>query len=138
MPFSELWDWEWKPHNCQGHKHTNCFRTTAAFKRGRSIVAQRWIKSSLQWHKDCHDASNSSEVDQLCPTLCDPWTVAHQAPLSMGFSRQEYWSGFRGSGLLGRHSTQAILSSLPSTSGLTGVTVWWDEEKEIGLEESHC
>ena len=22
-----------------------------------------------------------------------PWTVAHQAPLSLGFSRQEYWSG---------------------------------------------
>ena len=22
-----------------------------------------------------------------------PWTVAHQAPLFMGFSRQEYWSG---------------------------------------------
>ena len=22
-----------------------------------------------------------------------PWTVAHQAPLSMGFSRQEYWDG---------------------------------------------
>ena len=22
-----------------------------------------------------------------------PWTVAHQAPLTMGFSRQEYWSG---------------------------------------------
>ena len=22
-----------------------------------------------------------------------PWTVAHQAPLSIGFSRQEYWSG---------------------------------------------
>ena len=30
---------------------------------------------------------------QSCPTLCDPWTVAHQAPLFMGFSRQEYWSG---------------------------------------------
>ena len=29
-----------------------------------------------------------------CPTLCDPQrTVAYQAPLSMGFSRQEYWSG---------------------------------------------
>ena len=25
--------------------------------------------------------------------LADPWTVACQAPLSMGFSRQEYWSG---------------------------------------------
>ena len=22
-----------------------------------------------------------------------PWTVAHKAPLSMGFSRQEYWNG---------------------------------------------
>ena len=34
-----------------------------------------------------------SEVAQSCPTLCDPWTVAHQAPPSMGLSRQEYWSG---------------------------------------------
>ena len=25
--------------------------------------------------------------------LAAPWTVAHQAPLSMGFFRQEYWSG---------------------------------------------
>ena len=32
------------------------------------------------------------EVTQLCPTLCDPWTVAYQAPPSMKFSRQEYWS----------------------------------------------
>ena len=30
---------------------------------------------------------------QLCPILCDPWTIARQAPLSMGFSRQEQWSG---------------------------------------------
>ena len=30
---------------------------------------------------------------QSCPTLCDPWTIAHQAPLCMGFFRQEYWSG---------------------------------------------
>ena len=34
-----------------------------------------------------------SEVAQSCPTLCDPWTAAHQAPPSMGFSRQKYWSG---------------------------------------------
>ena len=31
-------------------------------------------------------------VTQLCPTLTTPWTVAYQAPLYMGFSRQEYWS----------------------------------------------
>ena len=30
---------------------------------------------------------------QLCPTLCDPETAAHQAPPSVGFSRQEHWSG---------------------------------------------
>ena len=34
-----------------------------------------------------------SLVAKSCPTLVTPWTVAHQAPLSMGFSRQEYWSG---------------------------------------------
>ena len=27
---------------------------------------------------------------QLCAT---PWTAPHQAPLSLGFSRQEHWSG---------------------------------------------
>ena len=33
-------------------------------------------------------------VAQSCPTLCDPMGyIAHQAPLSVGFSRQEYWSG---------------------------------------------
>ena len=34
-----------------------------------------------------------SEVTQSCLTLATPWTVAHQAPQSMEFSRQEYWSG---------------------------------------------
>ena len=32
-------------------------------------------------------------VTKLCLTLATPWTVACQGPLSMGFSRQEYWSG---------------------------------------------
>ena len=30
---------------------------------------------------------------QLCPTFCDPRDIALQAPLSMGFPGQEYWSG---------------------------------------------
>ena len=38
-------------------------------------------------------SESESEVAQSCPTLCDPWPVAHQAPPSMGFSRQEYWNG---------------------------------------------
>ena len=32
-------------------------------------------------------------VTQSCPTLATPRTVTLQTPLSMGFSRQEYWSG---------------------------------------------
>ena len=36
---------------------------------------------------------NESEVAQSCPTLSDPMTAAYRAPPSMGFSRQEYWSG---------------------------------------------
>ena len=32
-------------------------------------------------------------VAQLCPALCNSMTGADQAPLFVGFSRQEYWSG---------------------------------------------
>ena len=39
------------------------------------------------WGSEC---MLSCSVVWLCVTL---WTVAHQSPLSMGFSRQEYWSG---------------------------------------------
>ena len=32
-------------------------------------------------------------VSKSCPTLATPWTVACQAPLSMGFPREEHWNG---------------------------------------------
>ena len=38
----------------------------------------------------CTVLSHSVVSDSLD---CRPWTVDHQAPLSMEFSRQEYWSG---------------------------------------------
>ena len=41
----------------------------------------------------CLEVKSESEVTQSCLTLVTPWTAAYQAPLSMGFSRQEYWSG---------------------------------------------
>ena len=41
----------------------------------------------------CYSPGGNSVVDKSCPTLAIPWTVACQAPLSMGFSMQEYWSG---------------------------------------------
>ena len=36
---------------------------------------------------------DSGLVTKSCLTLMTPWTVVRQAPLSIGFSRQEYWSG---------------------------------------------
>ena len=40
-----------------------------------------------------YDAKVKVMVAQSCLTLCDLWTVDCQAPLSMEFSRQEYWRG---------------------------------------------
>ena len=39
------------------------------------------------------ESESESEVAQSCPLFVTPWTVAYQAPPSVGFSRQEYWSG---------------------------------------------
>src|SRR5574341_439950 len=41
----------------------------------------------------CMKVKSEREVAQSCLTLATPWTAAYQDPLSMGFSRQEYWSG---------------------------------------------
>ena len=43
----------------------------------------------------CHFLLQCMEVKSLSHVqlLATPWTVVHQAPPSMGFSRQEYWSG---------------------------------------------
>ena len=49
----------------------------------------RKVHSKCNGHVLCYVINCFSRV-QLFAT---PWTVAHQAPLSMGFSRQEDWSG---------------------------------------------
>ena len=46
------------------------------------------FSNALQWKVKCE-----SEVTQSCLTLCDPMDGSLQAPPSMGFSRQKYWSG---------------------------------------------
>ena len=48
-----------------------------------------------------------------------PWTVAHQAPLSVGFSRQEYWSGLHAllRGILPTQGSNPRLLHLPHWQG---------------------
>ena len=41
----------------------------------------------------CMKVKSESEVTQSCPTLSDPMDCSLPGSSSMGFSRQEYWSG---------------------------------------------
>ena len=53
------------------------------------------IKSKID-HATVHSAPRPwvvGLVAQSCLTLATPWAVAYQAPLSVGFSRLECWSG---------------------------------------------
>ena len=51
-------------------------------------------KNFLEWKKPMH-LSRKVKVKSLSrvPTFATPWTEARQAPLSVGFFRQEHWSG---------------------------------------------
>ena len=47
----------------------------------------------LEWVAIVYTAAAAAKSLQSCLTLATPWTTAYQAPLSMGFSREKYWSG---------------------------------------------
>ena len=64
----------------------------------KEIRERHLEKSSPAWKilKSAHQGRTCSTCvlsHSECPTLCDPVTAARQPPLSMGFSKQEYWSG---------------------------------------------
>ena len=92
----------------------------------------------------CMKVKSESEVAQLCPTLCHPKIAAHQAPPSMGFSRQEYWSGvplpsptgrpgvlqFMGSQRVGHdwatelNWTETLISKFDDNFTLSNIEIW--------------
>ena len=53
-------------------------------------IKKRWQEYTEKLYNKGLAAAKSL---RLCPTLCDPMEAAYQAPLSLGFSRQEYWNG---------------------------------------------
>ena len=55
------------------------------------LQARTWV--GCRFLLQCMKVKSDSEVTQSCLALRDPWTAAYQAPPSVGFSRQEYWSG---------------------------------------------
>ena len=56
----------------------------------RPVVLQTTLLLSLDISFLIYACAQLLSYVQLFAT---PWTVAHQAPLSMGFSRQDYWRG---------------------------------------------
>ena len=74
-----------------GFQGRTCFLVSSSFQRPPAFLDLQPLPLSSHHSKLCLLLLLSlfSRV-RLCATL---WTVAHQAPLSMGFARQEYWSG---------------------------------------------
>ena len=69
-------------------------KTRDLFKKIRNTKGTFHAKMGSIKNRNGMDLIESeSEVAQLCLTLCDPIDCSYQAPVSMGFSRQEYWSG---------------------------------------------
>ena len=66
-------------------------------------------------------------------TLCDPMDYSYQAPLSMGFSRQEYWSEFLRPPL-GIFLTKGLnLYFLPPLSLAGGFFAAWEDHRILSL-----
>ena len=74
----------------------------------------------------CHFLLQCVKVKSLSRVwlLATPWTAAYQAPPSMGFSRQEYWSSAMINGMLNRMT----LASFSST--MVNISVLFLREKE--------
>ena len=77
------------------------------------LLPPRNLSFALKAFGDC---AQSLTCVQLFAT---PWTVAHQAPLSMEFSRQEYWSGlpFPPAGDLPNPRIEPVSSASPALAG---------------------
>ena len=52
----------------------------------------KFIKICFRNRNTCGKTIKKVKVKSLSRVFATPWTVAYQAPPSMGFSRQEYWS----------------------------------------------
>ena len=64
-------------------------------RRQPTRLRRPWDSPGKNTGVGCHFLLQCMKVKSLScvQLLATPWTAAYQAPLSMGFSRQEYWSG---------------------------------------------
>ena len=77
-----------KGHDREGKKQEDCKE-----KQDPSWFCLEIHVNLGQSNKYLWGGGGDGLLAKLCLTLATPWTVAHQAPLFMGFSRQECWTG---------------------------------------------
>ena len=76
----------------QGTSHLRSFSELTSAQKQRSRPPPHGEQSCLCWSITV-GGGGGDLVTKSCLTLAAPWTVACQAPLSIGFSRQEHWCG---------------------------------------------
>ena len=102
---------------------------------------KRRIYSQSYGFSSCHvQLWGGGLVAKLCLALVTPWTGACQAPLSMGFSRQEYWSGlpFLYPGDLPDPGIKPRFPALQADSLLIEIQIWELDHKEGWTLKNWC
>ena len=80
---------------------------------------------------------SESEVTQSCPTPVTPWTVTYHASPSMGFSRQEYWSGMPSNHLNLCYPFSACPQSFPASESFPMSVLYASCGQSIGASVQH-
>ena len=88
-----------------------------------------WSRLHALTAKGLGSVPGGSLIAKSRPALASPWAVACQAPLSMGFSREEYWSGlpFLSPGDLPDPGIEPTSLASPALAGGFFTTATWGE-----------
>ena len=89
---------KWEPQRHQTVQQVSCLLHRTLGVSAALKDCEKYIQLELTLTKGYPWKADALRINKVKPLSCvqlflTPWTVAYQAPPSMGFSRQEYWSG---------------------------------------------
>ena len=97
----KCWLWLWEMNSCHAPASVKCSICTCVCKcthmhpyaHTHTLYPLLANLRTYQLSLGTGTYRDACSITQLCLTLWTLWNVAHQAPLTMGFPRQECWSG---------------------------------------------
>jgi len=96
----DRWPWKWPPHKVSHSLESIicnlCDKNYNVNFQELETTSDKCPESKINSNHICKENAydcGGGLVTKSCMTLATPWTEDCQAPLSMGFSRQDYWSG---------------------------------------------